>query len=548
MPSHLDSDDDLIPPSNAAMQNLPRSLGRPAVEIFPTDGSIDRVPFLPGHPVSGRVTAPRSVADPAVQARAAFANVASRFGSVPPLDPPYWQQLAALGLFVVTIDYGGTGRATADGITDDTAAIVNHMTLASHRGGIVYFPPGLYVASLVVPGNVCLLGAGMYRSIILRPLDATKVKSPIRHIDGGAWDIQVVDLGVNGRATPGYITAHGCALSNVNRALILRCAFFNCMQHGLLIWDNCSNIVVSECVSVGNGIYSNWSPDPMKPYPAGFGYYLGRYADANQGPGYEPTNITYHNCHAEYNYSGYDCFASTSVQYIGCTAHRNWTGGFGTDSGSRVRYVSCLAWNMDENVGIKAGAIGFAVWNGRTYNHRPPFDIVFDGCIADGCKTGFNFNGGSDPLTPGTRVILTGCSSLNNGRFNNTQAGRGLLCDNMDDLAMTGCVVQGNASDGILLRGVHTATISGCIIKDNSKRGDSYSDGVRLTDYKGRPTVDVSITGNRIGCSGVPRHGHGVRSDASRANRTLLVGNNLTGNVVASALAELNFVEANNLK
>lgn len=64
------------------------------------------------------------------------------------------------GLFYNVKD--ATYGAVGDGIIDDTSAIQSALTAAATKGGIVFFPGGLYriTAALTVPANVSLMGIG----------------------------------------------------------------------------------------------------------------------------------------------------------------------------------------------------------------------------------------------------------------------------------------------------------------------------------------------------------------------------------------------------
>lgn len=66
--------------------------------------------------------------------------------------------------FDVKNGYGATG----DGTTNDTSAVQSAIDAAEASGGVVYFPPGTYVAYglTVTASNVALIGAGKGRSVL----------------------------------------------------------------------------------------------------------------------------------------------------------------------------------------------------------------------------------------------------------------------------------------------------------------------------------------------------------------------------------------------
>ena len=106
-------------------------------------------------------------------------------------------------------DVRGRG-ATGDGVTDDTAAIVNTisaMTTAGVGTGAVYFPPGTYMFSnFTLPPNISLYGDHYGTSVLKRI--AGSVGTAIEDADNAA-KISIHDLQIHGNSCAGVLLKLG---------------------------------------------------------------------------------------------------------------------------------------------------------------------------------------------------------------------------------------------------------------------------------------------------------------------------------------------------
>lgn len=100
--------------------------------------------------------------------------------------------------FIDVRSYGAVG----DGVTDDSTAIAAAIAAAGsgtgafgvlgHGGGVVYLPPGNYLATIVVPSNVSLIGSGWLSTNIYAKADGATVISTAR----GSCGITIANLNV----------------------------------------------------------------------------------------------------------------------------------------------------------------------------------------------------------------------------------------------------------------------------------------------------------------------------------------------------------------
>lgn len=124
-------------------------------------------------------------------------------------------------------DFGAVG----DGVADDTAAIQAAIDAIPSAGGIVLFPPGVYIVvptssahAITLKSRVALIGFGSGISILRSTIlgSATGGRSLIS-IPAGSVDVVISDLEIDGQRSSQSFSVSGILLSSSSRILVTRC-------------------------------------------------------------------------------------------------------------------------------------------------------------------------------------------------------------------------------------------------------------------------------------------------------------------------------------
>ena len=139
--------------------------------------------------------------------------------------------------------------AKGDGVTSDTAAI-EAAEAAITTGGVLYFPPGVYVITQlnISSSNVIWRGAGMYASILRSTATNAMIFSTIPHVNIAFEDIGFDGNNVNVSTYTDDQNYRGGSLR------IERCRFFGFLTVDLQIRG--SNFIIDSNVFEASGAYS----------------------------------------------------------------------------------------------------------------------------------------------------------------------------------------------------------------------------------------------------------------------------------------------------
>lgn len=256
------------------------------------------------------------------------------------------------------LDYGAVG----DGVTDDTAAINAALAYAGSLiipdtpfsgygyevkgGATVYLPAGEYktTASLVVPRNVSLVGAGKYSTLIKSTASDYIVKSTDVVTTSGTYNkvgTTMRDFSVVGdRTLPnqvgfGLLRSYNNVFENITAS--------RCGSHGFLLLQCISNTFISvesiynvgDGLRMGNGIDS-WSNPVTNSLPSNANQFMYLHALQNDGAGIYldlgTNGNAFYTCVCEYNYwsspsnTGYNVHSATDSNQPN-TFYSLWTEG-----------------------------------------------------------------------------------------------------------------------------------------------------------------------------------------------------------------------------
>lgn len=390
-------------------------------------------------------------------------------------------------------------HAVGDGITDDTTAIVNAIA-AAHAGGIIYFPPGVYIISntINIPySNISLIGAGV---------GATTIKAA-----AGSEDVAMIVIG-DGVNTCAHTTIAEMLITSQNQktgnqAIKLQKAFktwlynlrienqynaiyaLNSTQTWLrdadirdtsndgIIWENAlnsgydfyiNNVVADnpDVVNAGNGI--NW---------------LGGENFVIQNCDFLNFNVGFHIHPGASHHTRFGFFVNSEFDF----AKDNNIKITNSDGGDVIGLSFTNSWTgTATNYGVLISASGGGALQGiRFVGHKS-----FHNGLA-----GFRLDGGLD-------IHLLGCDVIGNSQTNpNTRSGIEVSANMGDNWSVIGCksgngYQQGSTQDhGINLDGGHTYT--NVLILDNELANNSGS-GLNLNDAVISSGRVFNNTGERI--------------------------------------------------
>ena len=423
-------------------------------------------------------------------------------------------------------DFGAVGNGSAD----DTAAIQAALnaagaSLAAGTGGVVYFPPGVYLCSFQGSFNFGALGLGTMDYSLTLPMisrntlntglvlrgagrNASILKKStsggshladfnlllVPAVAGqGAMNYTLEDLTLNGAQTAANtpFTSGGQHLlmaPNTDYLRVHRCRFHNARGGGIYLWQSAFGSI-ADCDFEGldwndanNGIT----------LIGGTAYLTGEIVG-----GHVVSNCRFWNCHQiGIGIGGYS--------------------GSGEQDDTSVRNCTFIA---DQTV-VGSG-LGIEVNVSAT-----PSDLnrlVVSGCHFFGCR-GMTL-GGHD-------VTVEGCTFKNMNQtagLGNAIAMTSGTPDRMDRIAIIGCHVDTTAGDAVILRG--TCTVIGCTIDAAGGYGINLPSGAgQAVNAK---IVDCTITNSSTGAindqgAKTYRAGNRFKVDGTLQGRAVLSGGTVT--------------------
>lgn len=289
--------------------------------------------------------------------------------------------------FNVKVDYGATGN----GSTDDTTAIQNAINAAAAsgvgtvKGGVVWFPPGQYVAStLSLRTGVTLAGVGTASQLLLKSGVDAPLLSVWKNVDGTqAAYVTVRDLCLLGSTATHTANRHGIQVST-NHASVstpltggdsyldlsnVIVAYFG--GHGVALGLDPSggtadvrevrliNVVAFSCGKAAtandiSGIYVR-STDSA---------FIGCTSAGNNGAGFEivRANNRFANCKGFYNYVEFLITADRN-QLSNCQAQDGHTDGYRLASVMHTSMADCSA-DSNANIGVNLTSVTYSSLSG----------------------------------------------------------------------------------------------------------------------------------------------------------------------------------------
>lgn len=162
-------------------------------------------------------------------------------------DPDRWSDV-----YNVKRDFGAAG----DGSTIDTAAINNAFTAfwgSTNKGGIMYFPPGIYIVDqdIIIGNNSTqqtngrIIGGGRLSTAIQGTLNNGFI---FRQNDGTGGPSEIAHMSFINAST--YIGSGAMMLNDLNGASIHDCSFSGMV--GLLLPSNIFDVTIDNCTGAPN--------------------------------------------------------------------------------------------------------------------------------------------------------------------------------------------------------------------------------------------------------------------------------------------------------
>lgn len=274
-----------------------------------------------GHPVLGRISRRTALTGGALLAAGGgVVGALSAGGSAS----------AAGELGASAREYGATG----DGVTDDTEQIQQAIDAVRATGGIVFFPPGIYLTGrLTLPSRVHLRGAGGDATVLrLRPgANSAIIESDgFDRLtgtagDGGTTLFSVRDLTLDGNREQNPDGGYGLRLYGFGYEL--------------------SDLIVFNCRV--DGIYSEWGPAGALPGPS---HQMEARLSAIRSHDNDGSGINFNGPH--------------DSMFLNCLAFQNRSAGFrfgGDSHGSLL--ANCHAWGVEQNLAFDLAAPGISGMN-----------------------------------------------------------------------------------------------------------------------------------------------------------------------------------------
>ena len=177
-------------------------------------------------------------------------------------------------------DVVSVSGAVGDGIANDTTAVLNTISAASTAGGgIVYFPPGVYLVdsdTIAVPSNIRLVGAGAKAATIKKNTSGVLISMSGPSTDPtGATHVRystVESLGFNGNGLTGLVFQLYYADNLVFRDVFISSNLDICIDT-TEFWDSrFDNIVIESCGGAANASTPNIMLRNSSAASPGFGY------------------------------------------------------------------------------------------------------------------------------------------------------------------------------------------------------------------------------------------------------------------------------------
>src|SRR3569623_1599410 len=137
--------------------------------------------------------------------------------------------------------------AVGDGITDDTAAIVNAINSFT-GGGVVYFPPGKYKVSstITLKPNLTLLGESKETTVLLASNNNQVFFSLVFSVRTDA-NVKISGIQLNANT---HTSVVGVAMVHPDNVLLSEMLFVGCLDNVNV--DRSVNFAISRCHSQGD--------------------------------------------------------------------------------------------------------------------------------------------------------------------------------------------------------------------------------------------------------------------------------------------------------
>jgi parallel beta-helix repeat protein len=428
------------------------------------------------YPGNSSITIPSLVAKPGIRIIKHEAGFATEYGQGGLTRP-----------FLNVRDYGAVG----DGATNDATKLQAAIDAASAAGGgMVFFPPGTYLVTVVVniASNVRLVGCG--KASIVKCTTASVDALKARLVN----NVQISDLNVENSAGAGdcvrIIECDDVLIDNVHtsggsfgirvetvassgptsdRVRVTHCSASGAAQSGILLY-RCTDSTVENCICYSNG-----------------------------------TTISHHGIYVSHP-------DATRCEVVNCVCYSNAGGGLQMD-GSRHSVIGGRFYS---------NTVGIYTWS----NDPGPPHTTYEGCL---CYLNTEYG------------IF--CKFTDHTSFNGVQCvGNGfdgLYMAESQYVGITGGRFSDNTRNGIHLNGgtagqlVRGCSISGAIVTDNDSANASTYSGINLAVASG--AIDRCSV---VGCvsrstAGTTKQIYGVLVGTG-VTKTIVVGSQLYQNKTAS--------------
>ena len=288
--------------------------------------------------------------------------------------------------------------AVANGVADDSTALINAEATAFALGVILFFSTGVYTYSGTMNCRVSIMSVnGTLKQIRPTPGPAYDFFEPTLHFGPGT-NMFIDGLTVESPTFRGIIADTITGLI-INRVTVNHAALTGIAQM------SCTNVLISNC-------YVNYTMYPVHTYPM-----LGGAGDSFYN--HISSHVTYFNCHAyDFTRIGFtsegtgwqDIYSSSDVNYLYCTAEyahdcitystTEYNAGLWLEHTRSGSVIGCTFKNIDSGVGQLSGNLTRGIilagnYSDNIYNFEvKDCTVLANGTLGIGLSLGLDsFNG-----------------------------------------------------------------------------------------------------------------------------------------------------------
>lgn len=365
-------------------------------------------------------------------------------------------------------DFGAKGDGDLNGIgTDDTSAIQTAENALAGNGGVLFFPPGIYV----VKGDTSA-PAPIHNGAIIK-------RDKVRWIGVPGASILIAKNGTDTR-----VVVHPDQTTH----------FAACDIYGMIFDGNVAN---APSVHVSS-VFEVWPLDSGHFSDVVFRNGSG-YGCSFQGftAPYISNDCLFERCVFSGNgsgnagdvFDGFDAKKISNFTFVECISHDNHEHGFDC-RGLNIAFINCEAYNMIADLGV--GGDGIALQVLQVSDGGGPYATnasIIGGSFHDNAGQGIRLLAGTEATDDPCRVVVVGADVYNNGS-------QGLfLTDNgvgsTGNFILESCNVHDNTLNGVSIEGAQKAVqIIGGRYENN---GDS---GIRVGTNAGNVRIVGAVSTN----------------------------------------------------